>query len=629
MTADAGCGKSVLSSFLVDHLRSEISELETPALVCHYFLKDSSAQGNATNALCAILNQIFTDSPNLLPHAFEGYESHGSAFLESFDVLWKILLSLLQDRIRKGIFLVLDGLDECGESTKSILIQSIVGLYKSLAQPWDPPRKGKRQGTVRELPFLKLFITSRPDNPIKAAFKDIPRLRGENEIEAISLDVNLVVGYSLEELSIPAYLKSSVQTKLINGADRTHLWTSLILNLLKDALINAVSESDIQSILNSRDIYDLYNHMLQRSSNPVQARLLLQILLAAARPLTLDEMNIALSITSSHQTLASVMSELKHPAENYIFSLCGHFIRVIRSEVYLVHQTAKELLVDDSMAQSHSSILASEWQNSISMKESNKALFTICMSGLAMFQTDVVPSDEVPKTTLYLFKESCVEYPLFEYAAQNWPNHFIAAEVDLESVFIAQNEHLCGTRYEGSYSCIEPYLRAWSGHADHEDFSKGRVRSELEAIALHILCNGTVGPNSMVRAGKTALHLAVISRSVALVKLLVGRKVPIDAMDFDGLSPLRLSLNTADENNAITKVLLQAGADVNAPDKDLRTALHHVADDGTADQIRLVSQATKANVRLRDRHGETPLNKIIRRPTMDSSAVGALWFPTD
>ena len=263
MTADAGCGKSVLSSFPVDHLRSEVSELGTPALVCHYFLKDSSAQGNATNALCAILNQIFTDSLSLLPHAFEEYESHGSAFLESFDVLWKILLSLLQDRSRKGIFLVLDGLDECGESTKSILLQSIVGLYESLAKPWDPQREGKRQGTVKELPFFKFFVTSRPDNPIKAAFKDIPRLRGDNEIEAISHDANLVVGYSLKELSIPAQLKPSVQIKLINGADRTHLWTSLILNLLQDAIINAVSESDIHSILSSRDIYDLYNRMLQ------------------------------------------------------------------------------------------------------------------------------------------------------------------------------------------------------------------------------------------------------------------------------------------------------------------------------------------------------------------------------
>ena len=541
MTADAGCGKSVLSSFLVDHLRSEISALETPALVCHFFLKDNSAQGDAVNLLSAILNQIFIDSPRLLQHAFKEYKLQGSALLESFDALWGILLSLLQDKSRKGIFLVLDGLDECGDSTKSRLTDSIVKLYKSLVQPPDSQKPGKIKGTARDLPFLKFFITSRPDNSIKAAFRDIPRLRGENEIEAISQDVNLVIKSSLQELSIPAQFKKSVQTKLINGADQTHLWTSLVLKLLRDALINAVSENDIHSVLNSHHIYDLYNHMLRRSSNPVQARLLLQILLAAARPLTLDEMNIALSITPSHQTLASIMSELKHPAENYIFSLCGHFIRVIRSKVYLVHQTAKEFLIGHSAAHKHSNPLANAWQNSISMKESEKVLFSICMSRLAMFETDFVssngfvPSDGLSEIRGSLFDRSCAEYPLFEYAAKYWPAHCRLAEIDPEGAFTARNEHLWGTPYQDSFSNIEPYLRAWTGRAGYEDSFRGHVRSELQAIALHILSKARGGLDTTERAGKTISNLAIDSRSLALAKILQGLKVPIDAMDFDTL----------------------------------------------------------------------------------------------
>ena len=554
LSAGAGCGKSVLSSFLVDHLRSEISELETPALVCHFFLKDNSAQSDAENALCAILDQIFVDSPGLLQHAFKEYELHGSTFLESFDALWKILLSLLQDKTRKDVFLVLDGLDECGDSTKSRLTQSIVKLYKSLMQPPNSRKTGEPKGTARELPFLKVFIASRPDNQIRAAFQDIPRLKGENEIAAISHDVSLVVRYSLQELSIPAQFKPSVQIKLINGADQTHLWTSLVLKLLKDALVNAVSENDILQILNSCDIYDLYNHMLRRSSNPEKARLLLQILLAAARPLTLDEMNIALSITPSHQTLASIMSELKHPAENYIFSLCGHFIRVIQSKVHLVHQTAKEFLTDKSAAQSHSNPLGNAWQNSISMKESETVLFSICMSRLAMFETDFVssngfvPSDGLSEIRGSLFDRSCAEYPLFEYAARYWPIHCRYAEIDPESVFTVHNQHLCGTPYQGSFSNIEPYLRSWTGRAGYEDIFQGRVRSELQAIALHILSKARGGLDTTERAGKTISNLAIDSRSLALGKILQGRKVPMDATDFD---TLRLFLPESDVSHGI------------------------------------------------------------------------------
>ena len=550
MSADAGCGKSVLSSFLVDHLRNEISELETPALVCHFFLKDNSAQGDAKIALCEILNQIFVDSPGLLKHAFKEYELHGSTFLESFDALCKILLSLLQDTTRKGVFLVLDGLDECGDSTKSRLIQLIVKLYKSLKQPRNLHEIGKANGAVRELSFLKFFIASRPDNHIKEAFEDIPRLRGENEIEAISHDVSLVVRYSLQELSIPAQFKPRVYTKLIDGADQTHLWTSLVLKLVKDASTNGVSENDILQILSGCDIYDLYNHMLRRSSNPEKARLLLQILLAAARPLTLDEMNIALSITPSHQTLASIKSELKHPAVNYIFSLCGHFIRIIRSKVYLVHQTAKEFLIDDSEAHRHLNPLESAWQSSISMEESQKALFSICMSRLAMFETDFVssnrfvPSDGLSEIEGSLFDRSCAVYPLFQYAARYWPFHWLEAGIDLESVFTVQNKHLIGTPYQGSFSNIEPYLRFWTGKAGYEDIFQGRVRSELQAIALNFLSRARGGLNTTERAGKTIFNLAMDSRLaidgrlLALAFFLHKRKIPVDEMQLENLELL-------------------------------------------------------------------------------------------
>ena len=345
-------------------------------------------------------------------------------------------------------------------------------------------------------------------------------------------------------MSIPAQFKESVQTKLINGADQTHLWTSLVLKLLKDALIDGASKNDIHSILNSHDIYDLYNHMLRRSSNPVQARLLLQILLAARRPLTVDEMNIALSITPSHQTLASINSELKHPAENYIFSLCGHFIRVIRSKVYLVHQTAKEFLSSHSAAHSHSNSVANAWQNSISLKESNQVLFAICISRLAMFDTDFmssngfVLSDGLSEIRGSLFDTSCAEYPLFEYAAKYWPVHCTIIDIDPESVFTAQNEHLRGTPYQGSFSNSEPYLRFWTGQAGYEDIFQGLVRSELQAIALHILSEGRANLNTTERAGKPILYLAIDSNSPALAFFLISRKIDKD----DAPSPTGLEL---------------------------------------------------------------------------------------
>ena len=123
-------------------------------------------------------------------------------------------------------------------------------------------------------------------------------------------------------------------------------------------------------------------------------------------------------------------------------------------------------------------------------------------------------------------------------------------------------EHLYAIPYHGSIANVEPYLRLWTGQADYEDIFQGFVRSELQAIALHILSKARGGLNTTERAGKTVFNLALNSRSIALAKVVRGRKVPIDATDFDGVSLLSLSLEIAYDTNAITRALSEAGADV-------------------------------------------------------------------
>ena len=106
---------------------------------------------------------------------------------------------------------------------------------------------------------------------------------------------------------------------------------------------------------------------------------------------------------------------------------------------------------------------------------------------------------------------------------------------------------------------MEPYFRAWTAPQfldfEREDGSSNfssviesnpvqgqkLVRSELEDIALHILSINVAAINLDERVGKNALHLAVISRSLALVKVLLGRNVPTHAKDLFGSTPRQLA----------------------------------------------------------------------------------------
>lgn len=93
LSADPGCGKSVIASFLVKHLESQ-----TDATVCYFFFKDDSdEQRNATFALCAILHQLFVQKISLSVFAQEVFQAKGKGFTEEVDTLWDILVKAVAE----------------------------------------------------------------------------------------------------------------------------------------------------------------------------------------------------------------------------------------------------------------------------------------------------------------------------------------------------------------------------------------------------------------------------------------------------------------------------------------------------------------------------------------------------
>jgi hypothetical protein len=280
VSANAGCGKSVLAKFLVDHLKSTTAK--TSELVCHFFFKDDSEkQRDATLALNAVIHQIITNNKALLRHAFPAYEAKGAVIAQEFETLWKILETIAEDPEANNITCVLDGLDECATQSQLHLLRSLSTLYASSAN------------YLSRKPFIKFVLFSRPENVIKVQFSRLVeiRLRGEDETEEISKDIELVVRHSINNLDLKGrYGKelASLKKKLVEGADGTFLWTTLVLQLLNDALTDGASLRQLRKLLESHDIYDIYNHMLEKNSSgegKTVARKLLQIILSAARPL--------------------------------------------------------------------------------------------------------------------------------------------------------------------------------------------------------------------------------------------------------------------------------------------------------------------------------------------------------
>ncbi|KAI8152220.1 Vegetative incompatibility protein HET-E-1 [Colletotrichum sp. SAR 10_70] len=302
---------------------------------------------------------------------------------------------------------------------------------------------------------------------------EMMRLRAEDETESISDDVSRVVAAKIEDLidrGLPIGLLKSLQAELVKRADRTFLWVSLVLSLLEEKVESGASRRDLDGILNTRDIFSVYSELLASRPEPMKARKMLNIILAAARPLTIEEVSIALAVAPygddsgngsperhlgrrAKLTFDDVEYGLVYPLENHLKHVCGHFIRIIKKKVYLVHETAREFLLapKTSAAQRkrgtnplldppHESQLH-HFQHTFSLVNANTLLLDICVAFLyclAKPSKTSPPGEVSPETE-----------PFLSYAAVSWTIHYHRTKRLLDQRENRYYQNLCHPLFPG------------------------------------------------------------------------------------------------------------------------------------------------------------------------------------
>jgi len=100
-------------------------------------------------------------------------------------------------------------------------------------------------------------------------------------------------------------------------------------------------------------------------------------------------------------------------------NLCGLFVRIIDSKVYLVHQTAREFLIKGSLPG------YGNWQYTLCPIDSSFILADICISYLSLqeFETDPLAMDPVGIPGRVPTQNYVQKYGLIAYAASHWADH--------------------------------------------------------------------------------------------------------------------------------------------------------------------------------------------------------------
>ncbi|KAK7226933.1 hypothetical protein V2G26_014936 [Clonostachys chloroleuca] len=155
VSANPGCGKSVLAKYLVD------SELETTEsrTTCYFFFKDGFGdQGSAKSALSCILQQLFIQRGELFSgKIFKRLRAYTGGHASSFDELWEILVIASQDKSAGELVCILDAFDECESQERFKLAQALRKFY-------DPENGTKNNA------HLKFLVTSRSYDKIGRGF---------------------------------------------------------------------------------------------------------------------------------------------------------------------------------------------------------------------------------------------------------------------------------------------------------------------------------------------------------------------------------------------------------------------------------------------------------------------------
>ncbi|KAK5629214.1 hypothetical protein RRF57_004929 [Xylaria bambusicola] len=574
VSADPGCGKSVLAKYLVDH---ELSTTESRT-TCYFFFKDDFAdQRSSRSALSCILHQLFEQKEILLTEKIiERFEVHGEALTGSFVELWDILITSSRDQNAGEIICVLDAFDECEDQGQSELTRYLGNLY-SMSNNFN----------------LKFLITTRPYGHIRRGFQPLTipglpviHLKGHIDTEAskISKEIDIYIKARCRIICKSLNLEKSEEALLLQNLlripHRTYLWAYLALDLIaKDINIDKTGIVKATSQL-PQTVDEAYERILAKSLNVGETKKLLHIILAAARPLTVAEMNIALTIRKNHVSYTDLSLKSEAHFREYIRDLCGLFVTIIDSKIYLLHQTAKEFLAQDTPRRSPRRKRAkSTWKASLCTQESHRILAEICIWHLQFNEFKNNPLKEPEAVSNYL-----VCYKLLDYSAHNWARHFRASSM-IDSAAVESVLKICAN----DYYCPAWFNIYWT--SVHGNFPLG-------FSTLMIVCYFGIdqGVRILLKTGKFNIN----------AKDLVYRRTALSWASengFDGV--VKLLLNSGGRlSQAITRL---PPVDIEAKDVYGRTPLSYAARKGhTVIAKRLVK--SKANTRSKDNVGGTPIS---------------------
>ena len=608
VSAGPGCGKSVLSRCLIDE--RHVSTSVMASTICYFFFKEGQ-EGRQTgaDALKAITHQLLRQHPssNLIHYALPRYTAHGDKLGSMFGELWKNLLETLKDPATGEVVCVLDALDECTESEREKLLDHLIELYSSNDYLSNPNVK------------LKILTASRQYHDIESRFRALQgaaafiQLDGDDKSDEISREIGLVIDHEVPRVA--STLNEDDQEKVAQHlrsiGNRTYLWLYLMLDVIKKKIPGHGTEKGLARVISElpNSVNEAYEQILSKSKERKLAQIILSIIIAAKRPLTVPEMNVAFALArdGSCKSYEALDRSPDKVFKTTVKQICGLLVGIYDEKVYLLHQTAREFLI------CRPGFYKSGWQYSVSLEDAHSIIFHVCVHLLCFSEFDCPPwGNRTNGGTLFYekFKKWIDSSLLLRYAAEHWMEHQRLIPEGSDSDLVENGLKLC----DGSSTSIETWLPFWgnmvwhverplsdlgiacrigwyavvkrildngadvNGGAHYGEPLRTACRYDSNEAMVKLLLDRGAHVNAVGKWSRNALYEACETGAVGIVQVLLDNGANINAIDDCYGTPLQVAC--AYRHEALVRLLLERGADINATGGFYGTALQAACQEG-------------------------------------------------
>lgn len=253
----------------------------------------------------------------------------------------------------------------------------------------------------------------------------------------------------------------------------------------------------------------------------------------------MEELSLATALNREGQSHDDILDEMESidRFKTTLRDLCSLIVVIVDNKVYLLHQTVKEFLIQDSLQPGNSR----SWKHAFAVTESSTVLAEICVWYLHA------------NLTITSFNG------LWDYPAFYWTAHF------REACFFPQYT----MTMLASRLCVpdSKLYDSWSHMHPGEAFPNNPIPIEiacvfgLEPVARLLLDTGKVGPDFKEFDGRESLSWAAENGHESVIRLLLDTgKVDLNPSRFGNQTPLSHTAGSGHES--VLRMLIDWGARV-------------------------------------------------------------------